>query len=148
MVCVLRAMPGLPLTTVWVAEKTPQLLYCSAGSCASGTNVVETTAAGCDAAMCYAARRETGGPSTRRWTYGPPQKNLSAERQPRWRVCCYRDSRVAIGMVAQERFSQRQLRSFAERVAEIVTPVVDECAESAAHAKAGVGSSGARVVDL
>ena len=97
-----RSMPGLALTTVWVPETTPQLLYCSAGSRSldSPTAAVETTSAGCDAAMCYAARRETGGPSTRRWTFGPPQKNVTSDRGPRWRVCCYRDARVAIGMVA------------------------------------------------
>ncbi|KAH8053898.1 palmitoyl-(protein) hydrolase [Aureococcus anophagefferens] len=88
--------------------------------------------------MCYAARRETGGPSTRRWTFGPPQKNVTSDRGPRWRVCCYRDARVAIGMVAQDRFGQAQLRSFAERIAEIVAPVVDECAASAAHANAAL----------
>ncbi|KAK7230231.1 palmitoyl-(protein) hydrolase [Aureococcus anophagefferens] len=133
-------MPGLALTTVWVPETTPQLLYCSAGSRSldSPTAAVETTSAGCDAAMCYAARRETGGPSTRRWTFGPPQKNVTSDRGPRWRVCCYRDARVAIGMVAQDRFGQSQLRSFAERIAEIVAPVVDECAASAAHANAAL----------
>ena len=133
-------MPGLALTTVWVPETTPQLLYCSAGSRSldSPTAAVETTSAGCDAAMCYAARRETGGPSTRRWTFGPPQKNVTSDRGPRWRVCCYRDARVAIGMVAQDRFGQAQLRSFAERIAEIVAPVVDECAASAAHANAAL----------
>ncbi|KAH8052292.1 palmitoyl-(protein) hydrolase [Aureococcus anophagefferens] len=133
-------MPGLALTTVWVPETTPQLLYCSAGSRSldSPTAAVETTSAGCDAAMCYAARRETGGLSTRRWTFGPPQKNVTSDRGPRWRVCCYRDARVAIGMVAQDRFGQSQLRSFAERIAEIVAPVVDECAASAAHANAAL----------
>ena len=134
------AMPGLPLTTVWVPETTPQLLYCSAGSMTlhSPTAAVETTSAGCDAAMCYAARRETSGPSTRRWTFGAPQKNVTEEGGPRWRVCCYRDRRAAIGMVAEERFGREQLRGFAERVAEIVGPVVDECAASAAHANAAL----------
>ncbi|KAK7234417.1 palmitoyl-(protein) hydrolase [Aureococcus anophagefferens] len=41
-------------------------------------------------------------------------------------------------MVAQDRFGQSQLRSFAERIAEIVAPVVDECAASAAHANAAL----------
>ena len=109
-------MPGLPLRGAWTDEPAPRLLYCSAGPPGDDAGAVETTAPGCDSAMCYAARREAANAegAGRRWAVGPPR--TAGPSSDRWRVACLRaDRELVVALVADERFGQRQLRAFAER---------------------------------